>query len=100
MQKACPSPSIGMRNGFLNTTTHRPLRVGFVPLIDCAPIVMARELGLFAQYGLDVQLSREIGWATLRDKICYGELEAAHALAPLPLILSLGLGVPPTECVA
>jgi ABC-type nitrate/sulfonate/bicarbonate transport system substrate-binding protein len=57
----------------------RPLRIGFVPLNDCAPIVMARELRLFEKYDLTVELSREIGWATVRDKIIYGELEAAHA---------------------
>jgi two-component system, oxyanion-binding sensor len=76
--------------------TCQPLRVGFVPLSDCAPIVMAQELNLFAKYGLKVQLSREIGWASLRDKICYGQLDAAHALAPMAVALTLGLGVPAT----
>jgi ABC-type nitrate/sulfonate/bicarbonate transport system substrate-binding protein len=53
----------------------RPLRLGFVPLNDCAPIVMAHELGLFEKYDLVVKLSREIGWATVRDKIVYGAPE-------------------------
>src|SRR5258708_8525048 len=60
----------------------RPLRVGFVPLCDCAPLVMAQELGLFAKHGLRVELSREIGWATVRDKSIYRQLDAAHSLAP------------------
>jgi len=55
----------------------RKLRVGFVPLTDCAPLVMAHELGLFRKYGLNVALSRELGWATIRDKVIHGELEAA-----------------------
>ena len=82
----------------LNTVT-KPLRVGFVPLCDCAPLVMAQELGLFEKHGLRVHLSREIGWATVRDKIIYGELDAAHALAPMVFATSLGLGSVPADCV-
>ncbi len=77
----------------------RPLRLGFVPLCDCAPLVMAQELGLFNRHGLRVQLSREVGWATVRDKIIYGELDAAHALAPMVFAASLGLGSAQTDCV-
>ncbi len=76
-----------------------PLRVGFVPLYDAAPFLLARELGLYAKHGIEVVLSREPGWATIRDKIAYGELDAAHALAPMPMALSLDLGAPPVPCV-
>jgi ABC-type nitrate/sulfonate/bicarbonate transport system substrate-binding protein len=80
--------------------TVRPaLRVGFVPLTDCAPLVMAHELGLFQKYNLHVSLERELGWATVRDKIIHGELDAAHALAPMPLAATLGLGSIPCDCV-
>src|SRR6266850_1427849 len=77
-----------------------PLRLGFVPLTDCAPLVMAAELGLFRKYGLDVVLSRELGWASIRDKIIYGELEAAHALAAMPSAATIGFGSIPCECLA
>jgi len=77
----------------------RTLRIGFVPLTDCAPIVLAQEFGLFKKHGLRVQLSRELGWATVRDKIVYGELDAAHALAAMPLAATLGLGSAPVECL-
>lgn len=77
----------------------RVLRVGFVPLTDCAPLVMAQELGLFKKFGLRVQLSRELGWATVRDKIAHGELEAAHALSAMPLAATLGLGSAPIDCL-
>jgi ABC-type nitrate/sulfonate/bicarbonate transport system substrate-binding protein len=77
----------------------RPVRIGFVPLNDCAPIVMAHELGLFEKYDLVVRLSREIGWATVRDKIVYGELDAAHAVAGLVFVCSFGLGVLQTDCL-
>jgi ABC-type nitrate/sulfonate/bicarbonate transport system substrate-binding protein len=78
----------------------RPLRLGFVPLCDCAPLVMAQELGLFEKHGLKVHLSREPGWATVRDKIIYRELDAAHALAPMVFAASLGLGSVQTACVS
>ena len=76
-----------------------PLRVGFVPLTDCAPLVMAQELGLFRKFGLRVTLERELGWATVRDKIIYGELDAAHALAAMPVAATLGLGSIPCACL-
>jgi ABC-type nitrate/sulfonate/bicarbonate transport system substrate-binding protein len=77
----------------------RTVRLGFVPLTDCAPLVMADQLGLFKKFGLRVSLSRELGWATVRDKIVHGELEAAHALAAMPLAATLGLGSAPVECL-
>ena len=65
-----------------STARVRSLRVGFLSLTDAAPFVVAQELGHFARHDLRVQLSREIGWATIREKIIYGELDAAHAPAP------------------
>ncbi len=79
--------------------TRKKLRVGFVPLTDCAPLVMAHELGLFAKYGLHVQLSRELGWATIRDKIIHRELDAAHAVAGMPFATTLGLGSISCDCL-
>lgn len=76
------------------------LRVGFVPLNDCAPLAVAQELGLFDKHGLKVELRRELGWATIRDKIIHGELDAVHALAAMPVAAALGLGSIPCECVS
>lgn len=59
----------------------KPLRFGYVPLVDCAPIAVARETGIFDRHGLDVRLSRELGWASVRDKIAYGHLDAAQSIA-------------------
>lgn len=77
----------------------KELRVGFVPLCDCAPLVVASEFGYFERYGLRVNLSREIGWASLRDKLLYGELDAAHALAPMVFAAGAGLGSSPVPCL-
>ncbi len=60
---------------------------------------MAKELGLFDAYGLDVELHREVGWATIRDKIIYGELDAAQAPAGLLVAANCGLGSIQAECL-
>ena len=60
---------------------------------------MAAELGLFEKYGVEVHLHREVGWATIRDKIIYGELDAAHAPAGLVVAANYGLGSIRSECV-
>lgn len=77
----------------------KPLRLGFVPLIDAAPLIVARELGLYQKYGLQVQLSREIGWATIRDKVIFGQLDAAHALAVMPFVATFGVGCVACDCL-
>src|SRR5437879_214862 len=66
-----------------------PLRIGFMPLSDSAPVIYAKESGLFAQYGLDVELQRECGWANIRDKVINGELDAAQAPVSLPFLANL-----------
>ena len=75
------------------------IRIGFVALTDCAPLVMAQELGLFAKYGLKVELVREVGWATVRDHVLYRELDAAHAPAGMMVAATHGLGCCPVECL-
>jgi len=77
-------------------TSARPLRVGFLALTDAAPFAVADERGLFAKHGVNVQLSREIGWATIREKIIFGELDAAQA--PAPMLWSTSLGIDSVAC--
>ncbi|MFT4176809.1 MAG: ABC transporter substrate-binding protein [Luteolibacter sp.] len=69
----------------------KPLRFGYVPLVDCAPIAVAQETGIFERHGLNVQLSRELGWASVRDKIIYGHLDAAQSIAGIAIALGLGI---------
>ena len=76
---------------------HRSLRVGFLANTDAAPFVVAEHLGLFAKYGLQVELRREIGAATLHEKILYGELDAAQTPAPMLWSTHLGLDCPATD---
>lgn len=73
-------------------TGSRDLRLGFVPLCDAAPLVAALEKGFFAAENLNVSLSRELSWATVRDKVAAGALDGAHMLAPMALATTLGAG--------
>ncbi len=76
------------------------LTLGFIPLTDCAPLVVAEAKGFFADQGLDVTLSREASWATLRDKVTVGALDAAHMLAPMALAATAGAGGPVAPMIA
>ncbi len=67
------------------------LKLGFIPIIDCAPIVLAEELGAFERHGIEVEIRREVSWANVRDKLALGALDAAHILSPLPLAITLGV---------
>ena len=59
------------------------LKLGYMRLTDSAPLILAKEAGLFERYGLSVELKRGVSWANLRDKLAVGELDAAQLLAPL-----------------
>ena len=74
-----------------------PVKIGFALLSDSAPLTVARELGLFAKHGLDVVLTRELGWASIREKILYQDLDAAHAPAPMLYRLLFGLDGKPCD---
>ena len=78
----------------------QPVRIGFIPLVDCAPLLVARQMDLFRKHGVHVELSCEVGWATIREKLLYGQLDAAHAIAGLVLAMRLGLSSPPCRVVA
>lgn len=75
------------------------LVAAFVPLVDCAVLVAAREQGFAAEQGIDLVLVKEPSWATLRDHLLLGHVDCAHALAPLPVALTLGVGGLQADCV-
>jgi len=68
------------------------IKLGYVRLSDSAPLIIAKELGYFAEYGLDVELERQSSWANIRDKVAANYLDAAQMLAPMPLSTTLGIG--------
>lgn len=70
----------------------KELKIGFIALTDCAPIVIAKEKGFFAKYGLDVHVLKEGGgWAGIQQKVISGEYDASHALAGMPLASTIGI---------
>ncbi len=69
----------------------RPLKIGFIPLVDAAALFVAADKRFFAEEGVDVALVREISWANVRDKLAVGLFDAAHLLAPMAIAAKLGL---------
>lgn len=69
-----------------------PLRIGFIPLVDAAALIVAVDKGFAAAEGLEIELVREVSWSNVRDKLNIGLFDAAHLLAPVAIASSLGLG--------
>lgn len=76
------------------------VRIGFIPLVDCAPLVALHEIGFAREEGLEILLSRETSWSNVRDKLAVRLYDAAHMLAPMALATNLGLAGPRAAVVA
>ena len=72
----------------------KEVKIGFIPLTDCASVVMASVLKLDEKYGVKFVVSKESSWASVRDKLVNGELDAAHVLYGLIYGVHLGIGGP------
>ncbi len=70
------------------------VKIGFIPLTDCASVVMASVLGIDKKYGVKIIPSKEASWAGVRDKLVSGELDFAHALYGLIYGVHLGTSGP------
>lgn len=68
------------------------LMFGFIKLTDCAPLVIAKEKGFFADEGLNVKLEPQANWKVLLDRVISGELDGAHMLAGQPIGATIGFG--------
>ncbi len=67
------------------------ITAGFMPLLDSALIVVAKEKGFAETEGVDLALMRETSWANIRDRLAVGHFQVAHMLAPMPIACNLGL---------
>lgn len=65
---------------------------GYLPLVDSAPLIIAKELGFAAQEGIDLRLAQQPSWSALRDRLMFGQIDFAHMLSPMPIAMTLGLG--------
>lgn len=68
-----------------------PVIAGFIPLLDSAVLVAAKEKGFAERQGISLQLIRETSWANIRDRLAVGHFDVAHMLAPMPIAASLNL---------
>ena len=88
----------GVRNAAWAAGSDAPekaeVKIGFIPLTDCASVALASELGFDKKYGLKITPSKEASWAAVRDKLVNGELDAAHVLYGLMYGVQLGLSGP------
>jgi ABC-type nitrate/sulfonate/bicarbonate transport system substrate-binding protein len=73
------------------TIEKKNITLGFMPLTDSAPVVIAYEMGFFEKWGLNVNLTKQNSWSTLKDKLHTGVIDAAQMLAPMPIASNLGL---------
>jgi nitrate/nitrite transport system substrate-binding protein len=72
----------------------KEVKVGFIPLTDCASVVMASVLKIDEKYGIKIIPTKEASWAGVRDKLVNGELDAAHVLYGLIYGVHAGVGGP------
>jgi nitrate/nitrite transport system substrate-binding protein len=77
----------------------RPLKFGMIKLTDCIPIVAAKELGYFAEEGLNVAIEVQPNWAAVRDRLINGEIDGTHMLYGHPLGAAIGFNQAPAELV-
>lgn len=73
------------------------IQCGYLPLVDCAPLIIAKELTFAAHEGLELTLMPQPSWSALRDRLAFGHIQFAHMLSPMPVAMSLGLGSVPTK---
>ncbi len=68
------------------------LPVAYMPLVDAAPLIVAREMGFDKAEGVSLDLRPAPSWSSLRDMLAFGHVDAAHLLSPVPVAMALGLG--------
>jgi nitrate/nitrite transport system substrate-binding protein len=73
-------------------SSNRTVKLGFIALTDCASVVMADELGYFAERDLEVEVIKQASWPALRDALLNGEIDGAHCLFSMPLSVATNLG--------
>lgn len=72
----------------------KEVRIGFIPLTDCASVVIAAVNKFDEKHGIRIVPSKEASWAAVRDKLVNGELDAAHVLYGLVYGVHVGIGGP------
>ncbi len=71
------------------------VKLGFIALTDSAPLIVAKEKGFLAKYGLkNAEVAKQTSWATTRDNLALGSakggIDGAHILTPMPYLMAAG----------
>ena len=80
-------------------TTRYHVTAGFLPLLDSALLVVAREKGFAEEQSVDLRLVRERSWASVRDRLAVSQFDVAHILGPMPIACNLGLSAPAPQMI-
>ncbi len=81
----------------MNILEKKQIQLGYIPLLDCVAVLWAKQRGFFEEFGLDVTLVKEASWASLRDRLAFGVLDAAHCLSAMLPAATIGtdqIGIP------
>jgi nitrate/nitrite transport system substrate-binding protein len=94
-KSAAPTTTVKPAGNTATTVGKKPVRkvkLGFIALTDAAPIIMAKELGYFAERSLDVEVLKQASWPALRDALLNNQIDAAHCLFSMPFSVATGIG--------
>ncbi|QYX32355.1 nitrate ABC transporter ATP-binding protein [Sphaerospermopsis torques-reginae] len=91
-QKQPTKPVIIANNNLATTLEKTQLEIGYLPVTQAAPLIIAQEKGFFAEYGLTVNLHPENNWNNIAKGIATNKFDAAQMVAGMPLAMTLGAG--------
>jgi nitrate/nitrite transport system ATP-binding protein len=92
------TPVLAPQTKKLEQTT---VNIGYIPLTDAAPLIIAKEKGFFAKYGIEiVNLFQEPSWDAIADHTISGDLHAAQMVTGLPLAITLGMNGRPSTPIS
>jgi bicarbonate transport system substrate-binding protein len=70
------------------------INLGYLPILEAAPLVIGVEKGFFAKHGLDVKLSKQANWGAARDNVVLGStgggIDGGQWQLPMPQMISEG----------
>ena len=72
------------------------VKLGFMPIFESAPLIIAKEKGFFAKYGMtDAEISKQANWGSARDNVEIGSagggIDGGQWQMPMPYLISEGL---------
>jgi NitT/TauT family transport system ATP-binding protein len=82
------------------SASERIVRAGFIPLLDAAVLLAASALGLDRREGVRIELTRDVSWSNIRDRLAFRQFDVAHMLGPMAVAGELGLGSNPHKVIA